>query len=358
VRAKVIAALLAATAIVGAVAAPGGASAAKPQRNRTPASVSASVQGPGAGGFEYIFGTLGSRGDFLWLTQRPDRTLGGSEASVVYFVTLHGREDFHGDRLDAKVGGLGHFRGRFVPGSTKLEQLPEGCTGEPTTTEKGVFVGSFVFRGERGYTRIDARRERGRVVRQGAMSCPASNPSGHRRHRSRRLAREERERRQNEFRLLAGDPKGGLSFQAEMQESAEVEEGSPTTIQASMTERVGRLEISRNASSISFGADAAATFQVPDLAEPLSEATLTPPAPFSGSATFHLDEPRSATWSGDLAVELPGAGEVPLTGKGIAAGLCHGPSHCTKTLPEPLQRELDLGPGFAFYGAATTEPAK
>jgi hypothetical protein len=354
VRAKAIAAFLAATAVVGALAAPAGASAAKPRRYRISASVSAEVQGRSSGGFEYFFSTLGPRGDILWLTQRPGRTLEGGEANVAYFLALHGRSDFDDGKLDAKIGRLGHFRARFIPNATKTEKLPEGCTGKPTISEKGVFVGSFVFHGERGFTQIDARRERGTVVRRGATSCPAANPSRHRRHRSPGTTKAERERRRHEFRLLAGDPDGVVSLQAELQESPEAEEGSPTTFQASMTERVGRLVVSRNASTISFGATAAATFQVPNLAE----ASLTPPAPFSGSATFHLDEPRKATWSGDLAVELPGAGEVPLTGDGIVAGLCHGPSHCTKTLPQPLQRELELGPGFAFYGQATTEPAK
>ena len=59
-----------------------------------------------------------------------------------------------------------------------------------------------------------------------------------------------------------------------------------------------------------FGPGAASTFQVPNLAEPLTEATLEPPAPFSGSATFHLDTPKTASWTGDLAVELPGLGKL------------------------------------------------
>lgn len=104
----------------------------------------------------------------------------------------------------------------------------------------------------------------------------------------------------------------------------------------------------RNASAFEIGEDTATAFQVPNLAEPLTEATVSPSAPFSGSATFHLDGPKTASWTGDLAVELPGAGEVPLSGEGISAGLCHGPSHCTKTLRGLLQKELEGG--SVFYG--------
>ena len=84
---------------------------------------------------------------------------------------------------------------------------------------------------------------------------------------------------------------------------------------------------------------------MPNLAEPLAEATVAPPAPFSGSATFHLDDPKTASWTGDLAVEMPGLGKVSLTGDGIEAGLCSGLSNCTKTLPKDLQPVLEAPSG-------------
>lgn len=47
-----------------------------------------------------------------------------------------------------------------------------------------------------------------------------------------------------------------------------------------------------------------------------------------------------------------------LTGKKIYAGACRGRSHCTKTLPKPLQRLLELdsfGVSYFVSGEATTQ---
>ncbi|HEX4751855.1 MAG TPA: hypothetical protein VH268_03070, partial [Solirubrobacterales bacterium] len=68
------------------------------------------------------------------------------------------------------------------------------------------------------------------------------------------------------------------------------------------------------------------------------DATLAPSSPFSGSATFELTSPTKASWSGDLAVELPGLGKVPLAGPKFYSGLCEG-EICTKTLPEWYLRD-------------------
>jgi hypothetical protein len=68
---------------------------------------------------------------------------------------------------------------------------------------------------------------------------------------------------------------------------------------------------------------------------PPGEATLTGSSPFSGSSTFQLLSSKKASWTGDLAVELPGLGRVALSGPKFYAGLCEG-IKCTKTLPPSL----------------------
>lgn len=57
--------------------------------------------------------------------------------------------------------------------------------------------------------------------------------------------------------------------------------------------------------------------------EPVT-ATVGPPAPFLGSGAFSQSPGQAAAWSGSLAVELPGAGAVPLTGPGFTAAFCRG----------------------------------
>jgi hypothetical protein len=107
--------------------------------------------------------------------------------------------------------------------------------------------------------------------------------------------------------------------------------------------KVGAFDVHRSAFVVDAGPDAASTLLTPNQQEPLAEAVIEPPAPFSGSATFHLEGPKKASWTGNLAVELPGAGKVPLTGDEIYAGACRGQKNCTATLPTPLAELLEGG---------------
>jgi hypothetical protein len=51
-------------------------------------------------------------------------------------------------------------------------------------------------------------------------------------------------------------------------------------------------------------------------------ATVEPPAPFTGTATYEKGAGGKVVWSGDLAVELPGRGEVSLADPTFRAKLC------------------------------------
>jgi len=150
-------------------------------------------------------------------------------------------------------------------------------------------------------------------------------------------AKRRKKRERGEFHLVAGDERASVLFQARREEPPKGLHGPSMTFSESVNGRkAGNFSVGYSAFFF-FEGDAATVFQAPNLAE----ATIAPPAPFSGSATFHLEDPKTATWTGDLRVELPGIGKVPLTGEGIGAGLCNGPSNCTKTLPRDLQPVLE-----------------
>jgi hypothetical protein len=351
VRAKRIAALLAATAILIALGMPVGAGAAKPKRGRTTPLTVVAILGHADNGFDFTFFGAGSHGSAL-LLERSGPNL--PEESVSYSTLPHGgKSTFKDGRLDARIGRLGRFRARFVPTSTETEKLEKGCTGDPSVSEKGYFVGSFSFHGEQGYTTIDSRRERGFVNRQGTARCPEPTGTGkRRRHHRRRPSKAERERSATEFRLVAGDDKNHVLLQGTREESPEPEEGSPTTFRATVTKRDGRLLVRSAVSVLSFGPKDESALLTPNPDHPLAEATVAPGAPFSGSADFQVEGPKTASWTGDLAVELPGIGKVPLTGHGIEAGVCEGPSHCTETLPQSLQQLLELSGGGTYYGSS------
>jgi hypothetical protein len=202
------------------------------------------------------------------------------------------------------------------------------------------------------------RRARGSVTRQGPVRCRIPNEAGRR--GGKQGGKKAKGSAGHEFRLIAGDGKSQLIFQAGREEPAQLEGNTTGYFEVSASgHKAGAFEVSRTAFLFEFPSSPTTTFQVPNLAEPLAEAILEPAAPFSGTATFHLDDPKTASWTGDLAVDLPGLAKVPLTGPTIAAGLCHG-SHCTKTLPEPLQRLLEASrsdeEGFVTAGIATTKP--
>lgn len=334
---RVVAALLAAATIVVLLAAPTGAAAGKPGRIKQKPSVSTDLEMRGTNGFRLDLFTL-DRGGVVLFAHR------GVDVNVSYFAQTHHPRGKRSDpdKLNFRIGHLGHFRGRFVPTSSVEENLEPGCEGDPPTIEKGYFVGSFRFRGERGYTAVHSRRLRGSVTRRPGSICTV--PDGPPWHLSAHQARAERKRRHDEFHLVAADEKADIMFDARHREATK-DEPEQTSYQASMNgKKVGAFRVSYIVSSFGFEPATETTFQAPNLSEPLSEATVAPPAPFSGSATFHLDDPKTASWTGDLAVDMPGLGEVPLTGEGIDAGLCKG-SSCTKTLPNVLQPVLEAPEG-------------
>jgi hypothetical protein len=85
-----------------------------------------------------------------------------------------------------------------------------------------------------------------------------------------------------------------------------------TQIQAGISEDRGGIPIERSvsiaASDQSFVHDG------------LRTATISPTAPFSGSATF-LRNDGAVTWRGNLRVDFPGRRNVPMTGNGVKASL-------------------------------------
>lgn len=55
----------------------------------------------------------------------------------------------------------------------------------------------------------------------------------------------------------------------------------------------------------------------------ITSATITPPKPFTGSATYEKQGDLPATWTGSLAGDFLGRGEVSLTGPQFTAKITH-----------------------------------
>ncbi len=189
--------------------------------------------------------------------------------------------------LEARFGDLGSISMKFVP------LRPGGS--------RGTFEGTIQFRGEGGYVELQASRAKGSYITLSprpappiAAAPPASvNPDP-------------------VYALLdAWSPRAGMRALA----SHPDERGLPG-FYASAGESYDRVGIVRSVSVP--GPTGSFTFD-----NDLRTATLRPPAPFSGSATFTRKAGGRGRWLGNLVVDLPGRADVPMTGPEFRAGLSH-----------------------------------
>lgn len=243
-----------------------------------------------------------------------------SKATKGYIVSVEGRGrqvaltvDGHGGRatysvrgrastrqLNGRFGKLGRIALRFEPsGKSRQIKPPKRCKGRNRISAVGDFIGTIRFRGERGYTRLITKRVRGSTLTPSRWRCKPRKGGS-------------RSTPDAEFpvpgleipALGAFTPNGRVVFTA-------LGFGDPDELDLSFflagtKEHRGAVRIAR---STLVAARSRAFAVNPDLAA----ATVRPPKPFSGTASFVRDANGSTNWTGALAVALPGAGAVPLT---------------------------------------------
>jgi hypothetical protein len=201
--------------------------------------------------------------------------------------------------IDADLGSLGKIEVTRVP-TGRMRTVRTGC--EPVGKERvGVdrFEGTIEFHGEEGFTELDADSAPG----DSASLCgdDESGSAGKGLPGARLAA--EKEHLEN-FRV---------DFQA-----VENRPGARTSVSAEIEEQRGPIEIHR-----SVGRWAPAATLRWD--HHLRHATVEPPAPFSGHASFADGHGVRGIghWAGNLSVDFPGHAGVPLSGSGFHASLSH-----------------------------------
>jgi hypothetical protein len=210
------------------------------------------------------------------------------------------------DRVDAGFGALGQISMRFRPSGLVTYGKPQrGCRGPDRYSYRhGVFVGSLDFEGEEGFTTVHAHRVKGTVAVPGRLRCEASGGEAtgkaEARHGSKPTSFEAGWRSGLTARYLSAS--GG---------------GERATFAVSSYETQGRLAIYRRA----FASGAASAFRTDSA---LSFATLSPPAPFSGTGLLRRNASGARNWTGSLAVSFPGDPGVPLTGSQFKTLLTRG----------------------------------
>lgn len=187
--------------------------------------------------------------------------------------------------LRARFGSLGRISVKFTPARGK--------------GNRGVFKGTIRFRGEGGYVELDARRAKGALI--GGSRRPRLSTGGS------AVASAE-----TVFGVLEAQAKGRILLAI----ASHPDEGDLPGFVAAAQDRGGGMEITRKVAVLG----SADTFSFEDN---LSTATIRPPSPFAGSATFTRNADGSGSWSGDLVVDLPGRADVPMVGPEFKVELRH-----------------------------------
>lgn len=231
-------------------------------------------------------------------------------ASAAYL----GRGTVSEDEIEGRFGNLGRISVRLDPDSrTEVEENGPGCNGRSSVTRRGRFTGLIRFRGENGYTDVHAESASGFAHRSYRTVCKRSAGSwGQARRQPPTVslsAVSSRYPRAPWFSVFKEKPPKRSRFTSSLSEAN-------YTVRS--IERRPNLGIYRSVSATS----SPETFAVTPLGTGPVSATVAPPPPFSGTATYEKSRDGSGTWSGDLAVELPGRGKLPLTDPTYHAKLC------------------------------------
>jgi hypothetical protein len=225
---------------------------------------------------------------------KPDPPHGGKAWST-YVV----RGKVSPTAIHADLGALGRVDMRFHPsGGVTYGRRHRHCIGpDRYTIRPGVFVGSVRFRGEDGYTSAKVHRVKGKVVTPRFLRCLDSFFE-----QFERAGQKKATEKKPKVTRLTAFMRSGLTAML----FGVSERQAQTGYVAEIEQTVGSLGAFRgvfvHASPATFAFDNALSF-----------ASVTPPAPFSGTGSFQRAPTGAKGWTGSLAVSFPGAPNVPLT---------------------------------------------
>jgi len=197
-------------------------------------------------------------------------------------------------RLQATFGKFGKISMRFRP-LKHGDGVKSVCRfGERLSQRHGLYAGHLTFRGEGGYLSLDLHRAKGSIV----------TPAG--RCRRRHLSRAEVEK------VLEAlfEPASGLLASSREGVATTgflgLQRGNRVMFLASHEETQGKLAIIRFA--------LATAPEGLHANEAVTAASVSPPAPFHATGRYRAAPDGTATWTGPLSVNFPGAPRFPLTG--------------------------------------------
>jgi hypothetical protein len=220
------------------------------------------------------------------------------------------RPQTKGDAIDADFPGVGRISVEFHPVGPPHKEggfFPP-CKGGKTVKQQGYFQGAIRIRGERGYTSAHTDRASGKVVATAKEVCKHSvfNPS-------------KPEPPEEATRLFASSgPRHGRSVAFSASTVTLLQTNVVTSFSGYASERRKGMVIFRE----TLVRGTAADLSLSDTGDYPASATITPDAPFHGSAVFQRTSGGENSWTGTLGVDLPGLGRVALAGPSFSAKLC------------------------------------
>jgi hypothetical protein len=306
------------------LSAPAGASADQGCHNRTTETT-------------YVFSVRGSHGYRIDVQSFRSGKVTLTAEKGRYFAeyTVRGRSDEQ--RLEADFGQLGGVS--VQPRHRSAVRYP----AEPVR-----LTGRIEFHGEEGFTSISLRGTRGAMFRKVKRSCP---PSGGARGRASTAGkRDGRSQKRVTTSIAAAERTANRSILLSLQSSRPPftgEDGGDDFIVAFLEERREGMAIRR---AVSLDEPVATVTTSPLGANPFT-VSLAAAAPFSGTASYSQAAGAPATWTGDLAVSLPGVSNLPLAGPGFSAVACGdtGKTNLRETCEGEIEDLIEASLLFPLY---------
>jgi hypothetical protein len=216
--------------------------------------------------------------------------------------------------LKARFGQLGLIDVTFTPTNTLNSTEPgEGCMGAPRTLREGVFAGTIDFTGERKFVRIEGSQATGSMSVISQWKCPDVEAMGRFARVSRLLAATSADKKgERESATLSAWSRGlsryfvaGVHHRRSGGKSIFLG-GKLETREGMMIERVTYVRGPASAFDFDFAA---------------RTATLRPPSPLTGHASFAARPHGHGLWRSTIRVPLLGAVPMRTDGPGFAAVL-------------------------------------
>jgi hypothetical protein len=231
-----------------------------------------------------------------------------SGASVSYLAQGVATEK----RIEASFGALGRISVRFHPSQpARLVRRAQNCRGPGELVHEGHFVGTIQFEGEQGYTALHASRARGQVTRSFKEVCSEGGAGQSGPIRWTMLDATSTAPVQTSFEA------NGLSYQPRPHGPSRF-----CVFLASIYERQPPLKPGGPGLSVIRSILATArlsAISTTTSGRVITSALVTPPAPFTGTAYYTKGQGSQGSWSGSLAANFPGRGELRLAGPGFSA---------------------------------------